>query len=106
MDLKVLNITRAVTAAGTALPLVPGANTICTRIFLMAKKVTGDNTGNVFIGGAGVDKTSTQLIEMEPGDYFEIQVPDGHSIDANDVYVDAATSADGVVGFALLKQKA
>ena len=93
----VVQFSKTVAAAGTAVALI-GAETHVTEVHLMAKKVGGANTGNVFIGVSTVDKTTRQIIELQPGDYWEPPIEPGKQINLADLYIDAATTADGVVG--------
>lgn len=84
-------------SAGTAEALF-AAETFCCAVYLQAKKAAADNTGNVFLGLSDVVKASLEYIELAPGDYWEPHIPDGVKIDLATVYIDADTTAEGVVG--------
>lgn len=77
---------KLVVASGTELPLVATASPLVDGIEVMA--LTG-NTGNVFIGLNPVTATTGYI--LEPGEKVFIPIDD-----ANKIYVDAATNADGV----------
>jgi len=85
------------TSTGAATGLVTDA-TWASRVCLQAKKVTGANTGNVFIGISTVNKTTRQIIELTPGDYWEPPIEPGKVINLADLNIASATSGDGVVG--------
>ena len=91
-------ITKAVTTASTAVPLVAVA-TYAIKIVLCAKKAAADNTGNVFIGTSTLDQGVAEGLELDPGDSWEFEAPGGMEMNLADFYIDADTAADGVVGF-------
>lgn len=93
-------VVKAVTTASTAEKLV-ASTTYARYVELQAKKVAADNTGNVFIGLSDLDQGTAELFELEPGDSIRIDAPDGIKFDISTIYVDADTSADGVVGWYL-----
>ena len=96
--MAITGLTKTVSTASTAVQL--SANVIHARkIVLQAKKVGGDNTGNVFIGPAGLDQGVLEYVELRPGDYWEFEVNKGEPFLLSDLYLDADTSGDGVVGF-------
>lgn len=99
MALQTIEIVKAVATPGTAVALAP-ANTNVVYVLLQAKAVTGDNTGNVFIGKSGVDKTTRQIVKLAAGDVWEPEIPRGEYLDLSELYIDAATAADGVTGIA------
>ena len=93
-------LTQAVAVPGTAEALV-AAETFAVYVLLTACKVDGDNSTDVFVGTAAVDKTSSWQNYLEPGDTIEITAPVGYKIDLNELYIDATTAADGVTGWYL-----
>lgn len=99
---RILFGVKAVAAAGTAVALT-SSPTWVSQVRIMAKKVGGDNTGNVYIGDSTVDQSSKQGIELANGESHEIYpMPGGHQVNLADIYVDAATNADGVVYVAVV----
>jgi len=92
-------LTKTVTTAGTGERFVSTPNTWFRKFAITAAKVTGANTGNVYIGPAGVDKTNFQYITLNPGDYWEFESPGGTVLDLSSFWIDAATSGDGITGF-------
>jgi len=95
----IVALTNTVTATGTAEQLVSTRNTWFRKFAIVAAKVTGANTGNVYIGPAGVDKTNFQYITLNPGDYWEFESPGGTVLDLSSFWIDAATNGDGITGF-------
>jgi len=95
----IISVTKTVTAAGTAEQLVSVRNTWFRKFAIVAAKVTGANTGNVYIGPSDVDKTNFQYITLAPGDYWEFESPFGTVLDLSSFWIDAATSGDGITGF-------
>ena len=91
-------IVKANATPSTALPLV-ASETFVRAFYLQAKKVAGDNTGNVFVGLSALDQGVAEQFELTPGATFEITMPAGTKLDLNDVYIDADTAADGVIGW-------
>ena len=89
---------KVVTAAGTAETLIAAtaADVWVSSLVIQAKKVGGDNTGNVFLGDSNLDMGVAEAIELTPGDSYEPYIQDGARINLKDIYVDADTSADGV----------
>ena len=73
-----------VTAAGTAVALV-SSSTPCQAVDVSAKRT---NTGNIFIGGSGVDSTGRILA---PGDSISLDIKDVQA-----VFIDSAVSLEGV----------
>jgi len=86
---------KVVAAAGTAVQLV-SVPTRASALWTEGKKVVGSNTGSVYIGDDTVDKTTAQFRELATGEYWEVPLG-GAVIDLMDIWVDAATTADGVV---------
>lgn len=93
---KPILASKMVTTASTAVPLLATSQGV-RSLLIMAKKVAGDNTGNVFIGDSTLDQGVKEGIELAPGDFLEFPLHDTKVIDLTDVYVDADTSGDGVV---------
>jgi len=88
---------KAVATPDTALPLVASATNV-RAIWMVAKRAGAANAGTVYIRGSTVDKDDVQGISLAPGDYFEIPIPAGTTIDLNTVYIDADNATDGVTG--------
>lgn len=95
---KPVKVTQFVATASTAEALV-GSETFATAVYLQARKVNGPNTGNVFIGLDDLDQGSAELFEVEPGQTWEYKCSAGRKVDLNDIYIDADTADDGVVGW-------
>lgn len=92
-------VTKAVTTAGTGVPLV-AAETFARKVYLNARKATGANTGMVYIGTSAVDMTNDQQMALAPGDAISIDPGPGCKIDLATIYIDCATgNTDGVTGF-------
>ncbi len=91
-------VSQFIAVASTAEALAAGG-TNARMLMLQAKKVAGDNTGNVFIGLAALDQGVAEMFELTPGATFEIVMPAGTMVDLNDVYVDADNATDGVIGW-------
>ena len=91
-------VVQAITTPSTAEALV-GSETFARAVYLQARKVAGDNTGNVFVGLSDLDQGVAELFELTPGSTCEIVMPSGTKIDLNDIYIDADTAVDGVVGW-------
>ena len=100
--MRVIEISAAVAAPGEPVPLAP-AHTNAVYAVIQARKLTGENSGDVFLGTAAVDKDARQTVQMSPGDTWEPAVPHGRTLDLSALYVDAATAGDGVTGLAFLK---
>jgi hypothetical protein len=84
--------------SGTQAAIV-GSETFVRAVYMQAKKVSGDNTGNVFVGTSTVSVGDAELFELTPGATFELPMPLGFKVDLNDVYIDVDTTGDGVVGW-------
>jgi len=85
-----------VAVPGTAVAL--SAVSLPVRSFdIMAKKVTGANTGVVYLGNSTVDYATNQGIKLVVDAYWEKHAPPGDTIDLAEVYIDADTAGDGVV---------
>lgn len=96
--LNVTAFSKVVTTSGTGVALA-SASTVVRGLVIQAKKVGGTNTGDVYVGDSTVDKTSIQILTLSNSSVpLTILAPGRDSIDLADVYIDAATSADGVVG--------
>jgi hypothetical protein len=85
-----------VTAAGTPVPL----SLVPTETKALIVQAAPGNSGNIFIGDAGV--LPTRCILLEPGRSIEITPDDTAAdedtvfVDLAEIFVDAATSGDGV----------
>ena len=93
-----VKVVQAVAVPSTAEPLV-GSETFAREVHLQAKKVAGDNTGNVFVGLSDLDQAAAELFELTPGQSMSIVMPPGTMVNVADIYVDADTADDGVVGW-------
>ncbi len=91
-------VSQYVAVASTAEALAAGGTEV-RKLMLQAKKVTGDNTGNVHIGLAALDQGAAEMFELTPGATFELDMPAGCMVDLNDIYIDADTADDGVIGW-------
>lgn len=98
-------LNKVVTAAGTGEPLTgePDAapvHTMARSVLIHARKVTGANAGNIYVGDLTVDKTANQgILLANNASPLEIPVPAGCRLDLSTIWIDAATSADGVIVF-------
>jgi type 1 glutamine amidotransferase len=101
--MALVGVQQFVAASGTAERLVPTTTIrkMARTVILQAKKAAADNTGNVFIGvkDGVIDLAagSVEYLELMPGDYWEWPGP--APIDLSNLWIDADTNADGVVGF-------
>lgn len=88
-----------VATASTAVTLANN-NTFATDLYLQAKLVAADNTGNLFVGSAALDQGVGEEFELAPGDTFEWHARPGTKFDINDFYIDAdqGSNVAGVVG--------
>ena len=93
-----VKVTQFVGTVSTAEPLASDG-TFARAVYLQARKAAADNTGNVFVGLSDLDQGTAELFELEPGDTFQLEMPAGCKVDLNDIYVDADTADDGVVGW-------
>ena len=93
-----VKVVQAVAVPSTAEALV-GSETFAREVHLQAKKVAGDNTGNVFVGLSDLDQAAAELFELTPGQPMSIVMPPGTMVNVADIYVDADTADDGVVGW-------
>jgi len=75
-----------VTAAGTAEVLA--ASTACKKVLI---KASLDNTGNVFVGGSDVDKTTENGYPLDAGEVWI-----GTIDNLADIYIDVTVSGEGV----------
>ena len=92
-------VTKAVTTSGTGVPLM-ASETFARKVYLMAKKATGANTGLVYIGTSTVDATTPQQIALAPGETIVIDPGPGCKVDLATIYIDcAAANTDGVTGW-------
>jgi len=88
---------KPVATPDTSVPLAAAAANV-RAVWMVAKRTDAANAGTVYIRGSTVDKDNIQGVPLAPGDYFEIPIPAGTTIDLNTVYVDADTATDGVCG--------
>lgn len=93
-----VKVVQAVAVPSTAEALV-AATTYAREVHLQARKVAGDNAGNVFVGLSDLDRGVAELFELTPGQTISIVLPAELMLDLNDIYVDADNAADGVVGW-------
>ncbi|HUT57165.1 MAG TPA: hypothetical protein VNA25_04755 [Phycisphaerae bacterium] len=89
-------LVRAITTPSTAEQLST-TSIYAVAVAFMAKRVARDNEGNVFVGTSLLDGGVAEQMELEPGDYWEVPIPAGRSVDLADFYIDADTAADGVI---------
>lgn len=82
---------KTVTTAGTRVAL---ATTV--RITTIIIKARDGNTGKVFPGDSTVDNADTEQ-GLNPGERLTMSWPYGEFGNPADIYIDAATSGDGVV---------
>lgn len=84
-----------VTTAGTAVRLA-SESVPCTQIKIKAGKASGaTNTGVVYVGGSSVSATTGY--PLTTGQTLEIGPVETDSLNLMDVWIDAATNADGVL---------
>ena len=81
-----------VDASGTAQPLVV-VSTDAQSIFIQAK--TG-NTGAIYLGDSGVDKTTSKQITLLQSQAVTFGMDGGYKLDVNEFYIDADNNDDGV----------
>jgi len=93
-----VKVTQFVAVASTAEALV-ASETFARVLHLQAKRATADNATNVFVGLSDLDQGVAELFELSPGDTLDLDMPAGTKIDLNDLYIDADTATDGVVGW-------
>ncbi len=87
---------KTVTTPSTAVA-ISDTDVICEGgAVLQAKKVDGNNTGNVFVGDSTLDQGVKEGIELAPGGSMSIE-----NLNLKDLYIDADTAGDGVVVFAM-----
>jgi len=89
--------TQAVAVSGTAEPLV-GSSTKAIMVVVFTKE---GNTGEVYVGTAAVDKTSSKQMILAPGATLSIDAPLGYTLNLANWYVDADVSGEGVNFIAL-----
>ena len=93
-----VKIVETVDVVSTAQQLIV-ASTYARHLYLQAKKVAADNTGNVFIGLSDLDQAAAELFELIPGATYELKMPAGCKVELNNIYIDADNANDGVVGW-------
>jgi len=84
----------AVATPGTAVQLST-TDLWVTKLAFQPGKVTGANTGNVYLGGSDVDKTSNRCIQIA-NSVALTEFPTSGSLNLAELYVDADTAADGL----------
>lgn len=89
------NVAQTVAAPGTGVAIGAGG-TNATWFILTAQKVTGANTGDVYVGTSSVDRMTNRQIVLAPGESFDHNAAAGTNTDLNDWYVDADNAGDGV----------
>ncbi len=94
---KTLTLLAKTATSGTQAALV-ASQTFCRSVTLQAKKVTGANAGNIFIGMAAVSVGDAEVFELTPGQPITIDGGPGTKIDLNTIFIDVDTTGDGVVG--------
>ena len=93
-----VGITKANVTPGTKLPL-SATHLRVIYVELTAKRAADNNTGNVFIGGTGLAAGSAEQIQLEEGDQWSRTARLGECFDLYEMYIDADTATDGVVGY-------
>lgn len=78
--------TKTVTTSGTAEAL--GASLAIKSAYLRAPE---SNIGDIYVGDSSVDKTTSQQLILEPGDYASLDIANRSTI-----YLDAGTNGEGV----------
>jgi len=92
------SLVQTVPTPGTAVAL-SATDLWVTSLVIQAKKVGAANTGNIFVGDSTVDKTTKQLVTLaNNSSAWEFPIPAGAAVNLADIYIDAATADDGVVG--------
>jgi len=92
-------LVKEVAVSGTGVPLV-ASETFARKVYLMAKKTAGANTGLVYIGSSTVDVAGPQQMTLAPGDEITIDPGPGCKVDLATIYIDcAAGNTDGVTGW-------
>ena len=87
------------TATSGSQAALVASETFARAVYLQAKKVGGDNTGNIFLGTSAVSVGDAELFELTPGATYELEMPAGTKVDINDIYIDVDTTGDGVIGW-------
>lgn len=86
---------KTVAAAGTAERLLTECNP-CFTLTVQAVQPDGDaNSDEIYIGGSTVSSTSG--LKLQPGDVYTFPPQETNSYNVEDIWIDAATSGDGVV---------
>lgn len=92
---EVFDGAKAVATPGTAVALA-AAGTYARTLLVQARKLTGSNTGSVYLGISTVDKDTRQIIVLAAGTIQEIPIPEEQILDLAAVYIDADNANDGV----------
>jgi hypothetical protein len=86
-----------VTTSGA--PLALSTTSIHARaLYIMGRKPTGANTGNLYIGDSTTAVAAHQGVTIATGTSFTLPIPDGDWVDLSTIYFDVATSTDGFSG--------
>ena len=80
---------KAVTSAGTAEAIASSG--LFNHLVIHAKP---GNTGQVYVGGSDVDSSTNG--GLSPGDTVKFSPNKGHVLDLTAIYLDVATSGEGV----------
>lgn len=86
------------TATSGSQAALVASETFARAVYLQAKKVSGDNTANIFLGMAAVSVGNAEVFEVIPGGTFQLEMPAGTKVDLNLIFIDVDTTGDGVVG--------
>ncbi len=92
-------LTLANVTPGTALEFNGAVATplFCRAFYIQAKKVTGDNTGNIVVGTSATVRGSAEQIEVTPGAVFSPPLVAGVKIDINKWFMDADNAGDTII---------
>ena len=98
-----VKITKFITDADPSISAEPlvDTETFARSLDLQAKRIDGDNVGNVFIGLSDLQQGSAELFELAPGNTVNLEMPLGIKLDLSDIYIDVDNDNDGVVGWYL-----
>jgi hypothetical protein len=83
---------KTVAASGTAEAL-SATKILCGGVTIRANDT---NTGNVYIGGSTVDKSTNQGVVIPAGATISMAAQAGHVINLANIYIDVDTNGDGV----------
>ena len=91
---------RQVTSPGTAVQ-ASTASDPRRSLLLSAGRAGSANVGNVFVGTSDLAKSTSEILELTPGQIVTLRAPRGMQVDASDVYADADNANDGVNWFGM-----